>query len=155
LVVRERVIGCITFANAESGRHYSPGDVEMASELAHRSAVAIDNARLYKELKEAQRQKDDFLAMLAHELRNPLAAILYANELLKATGEKLNPAAEVIDRQLASLTHLIDDLLDVSRITQDKIQLKKEHTDGATVVQRAVVTARPLIASRQHELIVD
>ncbi len=155
LSVRERVIGCITFATAESGRHYSAADVEMATELAHRSAVAIDNARLYKELKEAQRQKDDFLAMLAHELRNPLAAILYANELLKMTGNAQSPAAEVIDRQLASLTHLIDDLLDVSRITQDKIQLKKELVDGATVARRAISTARPLIESRRHELVVE
>ena len=155
LSVRERVIGCITFANAESGRHYSAADVEMASELAHRAAVAIDNARLYKELKEAQRQKDDFLAMLAHELRNPLAAILYANELLKMTGDSDSQAAEVIDRQLATLTHLIDDLLDVSRITQDKIQLKKVPTDGAAVARRALATARPLIESRSHELVVD
>ena len=155
LLVREQAIGTLSFVSSDAGRRYSSADLELATELARRAAVAIDNARLYRELTDAQRQKDDFLAMLAHELRNPLAAILYANEILKATDETDNPAAEVIDRQLGNLTHLIDDLLDVSRITQDKIQLKKESIDGATVAQRAIATAEPLIKSRGHELAVD
>ena len=117
--------------------------------------MAIDNAQLYRELKDSQRQKDDFLAMLAHELRNPLAAILYANELLKLTAEHENPAAEVIDRQLVNLTRLIDDLLDVSRITQDKIQLKRELVTADAVVMRALATARPLVEERKHTLSID
>jgi PAS domain S-box-containing protein len=155
LLVREKAIGTISFVSSESGRHYSTGDLEVANELARRAATAIDNARLYRELKQAHQQKDDFLAMLAHELRNPLAAVLYANETLKLTDHRDNPAVEVIDRQVASLSHLIDDLLDVSRITQDKIQLKKEFISAATVVERSVATASPQIEERGHQLTLD
>ena len=123
--------------------------------MARRSAVAIENARLYQDLKETERQKDDFLAMLAHELRNPISAIQYANELARISNPNEYQAGEVIDRQVLNLVHLIDDLLDVSRITRGKIELRREPIDGRTLLDRAVATAEPLIKARKHELVVE
>ncbi|MBY0527279.1 MAG: PAS domain S-box protein [Gemmataceae bacterium] len=106
-------------------------------------------------LKETNRRKDEFLAMLAHELRNPLAPIRNAAHLLRmhATDEPQQQwAHDVIERQLEHLTRLVDDLLDVSRLSGGKIKLRKEVLDVATVLTRAVETARPLIDARRHRL---
>jgi PAS domain S-box-containing protein len=107
-------------------------------------------------LREADRKKDEFLAMLAHELRNPLAAIQYAVEVAHLTSKKNgDETTEIIDHQVKQLTHLIDDLLDVSRITRGKIQLKNERLDAAPIVRHAVNTVRPLIDNRRHEITLD
>ncbi len=109
-------------------------------------------------LKEADRRKDEFLAMLAHELRNPLAPIRNAVQVLRLLGPaspKQNWAQDVMDRQVQQLTRLVDDLLDVSRITRGKVKLQKEAVDLATVVGRAVETSRPLIESRRHQCVVN
>ena len=155
IVIRDSAVGTLNFIISESQRQFSSADVNLASELANRSAVAIENAGLYRDLKEAQRQKDDFLAMLAHELRNPISAIQYANELSRMAPAQEYHASEVIGRQVANLVHLINDLLDVSRITRDKIQLNCELIDGAVILQRAAVTSEPLIKSRRHTLNVE
>ena len=86
LSARGRVLGTITLVSAESGRRYGPADLALAVELGRRAALAVDNARLFRELQEADRRKDDFLAMLAHELRNPLAPIRNAAQVLKLAG---------------------------------------------------------------------
>jgi PAS domain S-box-containing protein len=107
------------------------------------------------EMREASRRKDEFLAMLAHELRNPLAPIRNAIQVLRslaAHDAQLEWARDVIHRQLQHLTRLVDDLLDVSRITQGKITLRKEKVELAGVVARAVETSRPLIEARRHQL---
>src|SRR4051812_35959264 len=109
-------------------------------------------------LAEADRRKDVFLATLAHELRNPLAPIRTGLEILKHK-EGDNPAIEplraMMDRQAEHLATLIDDLMDLSRISLGKIGLRKEVVDLASVVDQAVATARPLIEERGHELIVN
>jgi PAS domain S-box-containing protein len=107
------------------------------------------------DLSEADRRKDEFLAMLAHELRNPLAAIGYSMQLLTASPDQLSLATEITQRQLRQLTHLIDDLLDVSRITTNRIQLRKEALDAGALVTRAIGSARPAIEERRHNLTVD
>jgi PAS domain S-box-containing protein len=155
LLVRERVIGAIEFVSSESRRHFTAADLELAMEVAGRVAAAADNVRLYTELRQSERQKDDFLAMLAHELRNPLAAIQYANQLSKISATQDAGTGEVIDRQVSNLAHLIEDLLDVSRITRDKIQLRKKIVDGRQLFERALTTARPAIEERGHELAVE
>jgi signal transduction histidine kinase/ActR/RegA family two-component response regulator len=108
-------------------------------------------------LKEADRRKDEFLATLAHELRNPLAPIRTAVQVLRMAGP-LNATAEaardMIDRQVSQMVRLVDDLLDVSRITRGKLQLRKEQVDLAIVVRSALETARPLIERSGHELTV-
>ena len=98
-----------------------------------------DQLRQYiADLSEADRRKDEFLAMLAHELRNPLAAIDYSMQLLRASPEQHSFATEITQRQVRQLSRLIDDLLDVSRITTNRIQLRKEAIDASVLISRAV-----------------
>ncbi|HEX2491388.1 MAG TPA: PAS domain S-box protein [Blastocatellia bacterium] len=106
-------------------------------------------------LKKADRRKDEFLAMLAHELRNPLAPILNAAQALKLVGladANQQWACDVIERQTQHLSRLVDDLLDVSRITQGKVALAREPLELSTIIHRAVETSRPLIEARRHHL---
>ena len=105
-------------------------------------------------LREADRRKDEFLATLAHELRNPLAPIRNALQIMRLTNEAVihENARSIIERQLQQMIHLVDDLLDVSRISQGKVELRREHADLAAVVQTAVETSRPLIDAGKHEL---
>jgi PAS domain S-box-containing protein len=116
-----------------------------------------DTKRAEEAVKEADRRKDEFLATLAHELRNPLAPLRNALELLKrADGDAAlrQKARSVMERQLAQMVRLIDDLLDISRITRGKLHLRKERVELATVVRSAVETAHPLIEAQAHELTV-
>ena len=109
-------------------------------------------------LREEASRKDEFLAMLAHELRNPLSPILNAIQLMRLPGidrGDLERAQDIIERQTWHMARLIDDLLDVSRISQGRIQLHKEPIDLATAVARAVETTRPLIDARGHQLTVS
>lgn len=106
-------------------------------------------------LQEADRRKDEFLAMLAHELRNPLAPIRNAVEVLKRLdfpNSKFQWARDVIDRQVSHIVRLVDDLLDISRIIRGKIMLQKAPVELATIVNQAVESARSLIESQQHQL---
>jgi PAS domain S-box-containing protein len=110
------------------------------------------------ELSDLHRRKDEFLAMLSHELRSPLAPIGNAVQLLNLQSEHENEfqcqAREIIERQLGKIQHLVDDLLDMSRISTGRIQLRKERVAMCTVVEAAVETARPLIEERRHVLTV-
>jgi signal transduction histidine kinase len=111
---------------------------------------------LEEELREADHRKDEFLAMLAHELRNPLAPLSNALHLVRMVGgaqaETVRAAHDLMERQLQSLVRLVDDLLDVSRITRGKINLQRERVDLAAVVARAVEGSRPVIEARHHAL---
>ncbi len=118
-------------------------------------AEVAERERAQRALEAADRRKDDFLAMLSHELRNPLAAIQGAIELMqrKAIDDtQLVWARDVLSRQNRHLSRLIDDLLDVSRITMGKLTLHKEPVELRDVIQHAVETARPLIEMRRHTL---
>ncbi|HTU16905.1 MAG TPA: response regulator [Gemmataceae bacterium] len=157
LLARGRALGVLTLAMGPSGRRYSSADLALAEDLAGRAAIALDNARLYRNVQEADRHKNEFLSMLAHELRNPLAPIRNAVQLLRLRGAKEPEAAalhEMIDRQVMQLVRLVDDLLDLSRITRGKIHLQMEYVEVGSVVARAVETSRPLIDARKHELTV-
>jgi CheY-like chemotaxis protein/nitrogen-specific signal transduction histidine kinase len=116
-----------------------------------------DQKELHHRLREADRRKDEFLATLAHELRNPLAPIRNAVQILKLANPpdpELYHARDMIDRQVRQMTRLVDDLLDVSRITQGKVQLRREPIELADVVRSAVEATRPLIEASAHELTV-
>ena len=107
---------------------------------------------------ELDRRKDQFLAMLSHELRNPLAPILNAVQLLqlqKGENSVQQKALAIIERQVGQLTHLVGDLLEVSRAITGRIQLCQEQVAVSSIVERAVETARPLIDQRRHELTVS
>jgi signal transduction histidine kinase len=131
---------------------HANAELERANRTLH-SEVA-ERARAEQALKEADRHKDEFLAMLAHELRNPLAPILNALQLMRMKpmpDPQLNRSREVIERQLTHLTRLVDDLLDVARITRGKINLSREPIELAALIARAVETVQPLIQERGHE----
>jgi PAS domain S-box-containing protein len=122
------------------------------------AADITDRKRAEQNLREADRQKDEFLAMLAHELRNPLAALGSANELLTriAPGDRpVRSVLEIIKRQVGQLSRIIDDLLDVSRITQGRIELRQVPVDAHSIVMQALETAQPLIRQRGHRLVVE
>jgi signal transduction histidine kinase/CheY-like chemotaxis protein len=138
-----------TKASAEEIRRLNEGLERRISERT------MELARANEALCEADRRKDDFLAMLAHELRNPLAPVRNALQLLKMPGlgaEDARRARDMMDRQVRHMVRLVDDLLEVSRILRGKIELRKERVDLATVVARAVETAQPTIDAQGQEL---
>jgi len=148
------VIGGLFFGHPETGV-FTERSERLVAGIASQAAIAIDNARLFQAARDADRRKDEFLATLAHELRNPLAPIRNAVEILRLT--EADPAAatsarQLLERQLKQLVRLIDDLFDVSRITQGRLELRKEKLDLSVALKMAVETSRPLIESRQHTL---
>ena len=109
-------------------------------------------------LRLADRRKDEFLALLAHELRNPLAPIRYAlaaNRKAGRTPEQLRQAEEIIERQVTHMSRLLDDLLDISRITRGTLELKKTRTELTSVIGAAIETARPMLEAKHHNLVLD
>jgi PAS domain S-box-containing protein len=163
------VFGSLAFGHPEVGR-FTAAHERLAASVASQAAVALENARLYQTVRAqkeqlelaiehtriADRRKDEFLAMLGHELRNPLAPIMTALELmaLKASGV-LHKERDVIRRQVDHLSRLIDDLLDVSRITRGKIQLTRQVIEVGTVLGKALEMASPLFERRQQQLAID
>ena len=155
LVVSGNTFGALTFATAESSRRYTEADLALATDLANRAAVAVENTLLYLALRETDRRKDEFLATLAHELRNPLAPIRNALQILKiprVDEESVGRSRDMMERQVDQLVRLVDDLLDVSRVMRGKIEIRRERVELATVLARAVETVQPLIDSQGHEL---
>jgi PAS domain S-box-containing protein len=111
-----------------------------------------------EKLKQSDQRKDRFLAMLAHELRNPLAAVLNATEILRLMSppeSRLEWARGVIDRQVSHLARLVDELLDVARITTEKVRIRREPTDLTVVVTRAAESVRPLMETRRQSLSIE
>jgi len=129
--------------------------IALIREFASRASIAMENARLYCAVQEADRRKNEFLAMLAHELRNPLAPIRNAVHIL-ASAESLPPklgwARDVIGRQADHMARLIDDLLDVSRIVQGKVAVKPEKLQLSTLVERSVEASSPRLGAREQVL---
>lgn len=127
---------------------------KLRKEIIERERAEEERTRLLAQLEHEGRRKDEFLAVLAHELRNPLAAISnahYALSCLAAENRQVERLRSVIGRQTQKLTRLIDDLLDVSRITRGKITLQKEWVALSRVVHSAVETCTPLIQQREHD----
>ena len=157
LVARGRKLGALVLGTGIDGRRLDHSELALAQDLVTRAAVSLDNCLLYAKIQEGDQRKNEFLAMLAHELRNPLAPIRSAVQLLRMPErgqDKLEWALSVLDRQSQQLVRLVDDLLDVARITQGRILLKLESVDVAKVVGVAVEMSRPLVNSRAHELTV-
>jgi len=115
-----------------------------------------ENQKLLADLEAASRAKDEFLAMLGHELRNPLSPIVSALQLMKLRGDsRTTREQQVIERQVNHLTRLVDDLLDVSKITRGKVELRKERVEIADVIAKAVEMASDLFEQRNHDLSLD
>jgi PAS domain S-box-containing protein len=151
-----RILGAIQLSDRVSG-DFSEDDEAILRQLANLAAIAIENSRLYDALRDADRRKDEFLAMLSHELRNPLAPIRNALHIIRfrARGDAvLEQTSDMMVRQVDHMVRLVDDLLDVSRITRGKIVLQREVVDASTIVNRAVEASRPAIESSRHSLTV-
>ena len=157
----EQTIGVISLIMAESGRRYDSADLALAVTLADRASSAIGNAHVMRELARAHEQaeaacraKDEFLAMLGHELRNPLAPILTALELMQLKAPVVcEREREIIKRQVRHVVRLVDDLLDVSRITRGTIELEQIELDVADTIGKAIEMASPLLEEKKHELV--
>ena len=135
----------------------SEQDLRRLDLYVRQAADFIERCRTDESLQAADKRKDEFLATLAHELRNPLAPVRNAIQILQLRGpetKELQWARDVIDRQMQQMSRLIDDLMDVSRITRGRLDLRKERVELARVLQGAVETSRPLIDGSGHELTV-
>jgi len=155
LLVRGRRLGVLALGLDAADRRFDADAVAMMADLATRGATALDNALLFRKIQDEDQRKNEFLAMLAHELRNPLAPISNAVHILRVSetdSVKVAWARDLIGRQLKQLVRLVDDLLDVSRITRGKIELKIETVDVAQVVAAAIETSRPNIDAQRHTL---
>ncbi len=130
----------------------------VSQDFTERKRLEDDLRRLAADLAEADRRKNEFLAMLAHELRNPLAPISNAARALRLGGsgdEAARSASEMLERQVGQMARLVDDLLDMSRVTRGKIELRKERVELSLIVNQAVEAARPLCKSLDHQLSVS
>ena len=158
LKARGKVMGFIAFAFSGSGRRYQPADLPLVEGLARRAALAIDNARLYRDSQQANRLKDEFLATLSHELRTPLNAVLGWTQLLltrQLRGVEVDRALQTIRRNAEAQTRLIGDILDVSRIITGKLRLNIGSTDLRGVIDAAVEGVRPAAEAKGLRLTVD
>ena len=138
VIARGQTLGAMTLGSS-TPRRFSRDDCELAQDIARRAAVAIDNARLHRAVQDADRRKAEFLAMLSHELRNPLAPIVMSIHVLERAPD--GPLAErcraTIRRQAAHLTRLVDDLLDLNRISTGKFAIQPARTNVGEAVRRA------------------
>jgi signal transduction histidine kinase len=154
---RDGSFGVLLAAREPMSQPFSPADLKVLESIAWRAGMALVKARLYAEIEFANQQKNRFLSMLAHELRNPLAPIQSAVDLMRLTrieNQDVATARDVIARQVRHLVRLVDDLLDISRITLGKVRLNLEQIDATQVVPAAIEISRPLIDQREHELTV-
>ncbi|MCP3143425.1 ATP-binding protein [Pyxidicoccus xibeiensis] len=150
LVARGRVLGALSLAQAESGRHFTEADVRLAEDLARRAALAVENARLYQASREAVRLRDEFISVASHELRTPLTPITLKVQALQRQAEaapdgmlpagRVMPVLDAVCTQTKRLTHLVDGLLDVSRISAGQLEVHLEPVDLASLL-RDVATA--------------
>jgi PAS domain S-box-containing protein len=161
-LLREHQLVSALVVSSHEARDWSEVDVALIKAVAERTWLAVEKLRLdaalrqgEEALREADQRKDEFLATLAHELRNPLALMRNVVNLIQIPGsseDELLWGRDILDQQVNYLTRLTDDLIDVSRITRKKFELRKEPTDLAEIVKAAVESSQRLIDERGHEL---
>lgn len=155
LKARGKILGTITFVQEVGSRCYDRTDLMLAEKLAHRAAIALDNARLYREAQDANRLKDEFLATLSHELRTPLNCILGWSQILRnrrLSEEKMALALETIERNARLQFQLIEDLLDVSRIITGKLRLNVTSVSLKKAIKEAIESIRPAAEAKHIQL---
>ena len=157
LVKEDRLVAMMT-VHQDAARDWTDDDIMLVEEVVERSWAHIERVRATEALREADRRKDEFLATLAHELRNPLAPLQTSLDHMRLATDDTAAITRVratMERQLAHLVHLIDDLLDVARITRGTVDLRKEKVDFRNVAASAVETSLPLIDAGSHKLTVS
>lgn len=155
---RGTTFGVLTFLGTDARTRFEASDLALAEEVARRVALAVDNARLYRNAQEANRAKDEFLANLSHELRTPMTAILGWAHLLQLGGleaEQVALGLRTIRQSGEAQAKLIDDLLDVSRIVTGKLQLAATSVRLADIVRDAIAAIRPAADAKRQSLEVD
>ncbi len=155
LVTGGRAFGAISIVSADPNRRYDANDLAVAVELGRRAASSIDNARLYREARDANRAKDEFLATLSHELRTPMTATLGWASMLRMADisrENFAMAVETIERSTKAQAKLIDEILDVSRIITGKLELSVAPLNLTTIIEAAVDTIRPSLTAKNLTL---
>ena len=146
LVIRGNAIGAIRLVLEREDRSYNPFDLALAEDLADRAAIALDNATLYTKELEANRLKDEFLAIVSHELRTPLTPILgaiYKLRASRANDHDLQNALDMIERNARAQARIVEELLDISRITTGKLDFNRQPTDLLSIIKRAIDVVRP------------
>jgi signal transduction histidine kinase/DNA-binding response OmpR family regulator len=158
LVTRGKARGALVLALGPSGRSLAGADLSLADSLADRAASALDNCLLYEEIQRADQRKNEFLATLSHELRNPLAPMRAALHMLRAgnvDADKARSLVQTMDRQVAQMTRLVEDLLDISRITRGAIELRRETLEVGAEVRNALESCQGQLEVGGHELVVN
>jgi signal transduction histidine kinase/CheY-like chemotaxis protein len=153
LTTRQGGIGALILGRPVSAP-YNQNDISLVSDLLSRASAIFDNIFLLMRIQEVDIRKNEFLATLAHELRNPLAPIRNGLNILKLT-ERQEIRLEIEDmiaRQINHMVHLVDDLMDIARITQGKIDLRKATINLSEAITHAIETSRPLIEQKEHTL---
>jgi signal transduction histidine kinase/CheY-like chemotaxis protein len=157
LAVGGELVGTIWLMANDERRKFDTEDARVLENLAKFAAAAYQLSLASKAIRESDRRKDDFLAVLAHELRNPLAPMQNAVHYLRHRGlaqPDERKAIDVLGRQIQSMTRMIDDLLDISRISRDRLELRKERIELGTVINHALETSRPFLDLCGHALTV-
>ena len=154
LSARGRTTGAITFVAAESGRRFGPADLAMAEELGRRAGIAVDNARLWDEAHRALHARDEVLAVVSHDLKNPLEAVLLSAALLLRSPDarSVRRYAEAVQRSAARMDRLIRELLDLSRMDAGRfrVEIRPERLDG--IVEEALAVLAPLALEKEIAL---
>jgi len=164
-LVQDTVLGAMTLAYSDSQRHYGEQDLVLATELARRAAVAVDNARLYdlsqkerSRVEAATRAKDEFVAVVSHELRTPLNAVLGWMRLMRGgslPAEKREHAFDVIERNADALNLLVADLLDISRVITGSVRINPSQIDVSNVIELAIEGVRPAADAKRIRISVE
>jgi PAS domain S-box-containing protein len=154
LIAGDELLGTLSFAS-RTRDSFEPDELEFMETISHYVTGGYARLRLVQNLRTADRRKDEFLATLAHELRNPLAPIRTGLEVMRMAGgrpETMERVRATMERQVEQLVMLVNDLLDVSRITRGKLQLRTVRADLAAIVRTAVEASHPLIQESEHDL---
>jgi PAS domain S-box-containing protein len=151
MIARGRTLGAVSFFSAESGRRYGPADLEMAEQLARRAALAIDNARLFEAAQQAARAREEVVAVVSHDLKNPLNAILMSAGLLqRSAGDpaRVQHHAQAIQRSVARMGALVRGLLDLARLEAGRFALSRAPHALGPLVADALAVLQPIAAEK-------
>lgn len=154
-LVKEGRLVAMMAVHQDAPRDWTAANVTLLEEVVERSWAHIERSRAMETLRTEDRRKSEFLAVLAHELRNPLAPLRNGLQVMRVAADKpatVSRVRDMMERQLGHLVHLVDDLLDIARITRGKMDLQKERVELRSVVTSAVETSLPAIEARRHDL---
>jgi len=151
MLYEDRLIGTLSFATS-SRSAFSPEELSLFQTICHYVTVAYVRLRLVQELRETHRRKDEFLAMLAHELRNPLAPIRSGLDVLSMSDSQHGEVVELLQAQVNHVVRLVDDLMDVSRIMRGKVELRKAPVNLVELIEQSLDAVRPIATKQNQQL---